>query len=137
MIRNYNELIQFATFEERFDYLKLSGRVGDSTFGRDRFLNQNLYHSDEWMRIRREVMIRDNGCDLGIPDREIHGRIIIHHMNPLSKEDIYYGSELVLDPKYLICVSFDTHNAIHYGDLSLLPSSVIVERKPNDQTPWR
>ena len=137
MIRTYDELVLLNTFEERFEYLSLSGRVGDSTFGRDRFLNQNLYHSDEWKRIRREVIVRDMGCDLGVRDREIHGRIIVHHMNPLSKEDIYTGSEFVLDPKYLICVGYDTHNALHYGDISLIPSSKPVERRPNDQIPWR
>lgn len=135
MIRTYSELIEFETFEERFEYLKLKGSVGIETFGFDRYLNQVLYHSDEWKRTRDIVIIRDNGCDLGIDDREIHGRIIIHHMNPITEQDILRHSSKIFDPEFLITTMIDTHNAIHYGDEYLL-SGRIIERRANDTSPW-
>ena len=135
-IRTYSELIQLPTFEERFDYLRLDGVVGKDTFGFDRYLNQQFYRSSEWKRIRNQVIVRDNGCDLGIDDYEIHGRILIHHMNPISIEDLQYMSDLLMNPEYLICVSHRTHNAIHYGDESLIVTTPI-ERSQNDTCPWR
>ena len=135
-IRTYSELIQLPTFEERFDYLRLGGVVGKDTFGFDRYLNQQFYRSSEWKRIRNQVIVRDNGCDLGIDDYEIHGRILIHHMNPISIEDLQYMSDLLMNPEYLICVSHRTHNAIHYGDESLIITAPI-ERSQNDTCPWR
>ena len=136
IIRSYSELIHIPTFEERFEYLKLSGAVGKETFGFDRYLNQVFYRSKEWKRVRDLVIVRDNGCDLGIEDREICGRIYIHHMNPISLSDIERKSESILNPEYLICVTHNTHNAIHYGDSSLLVTAPI-ERTPNDTCPWR
>ena len=135
-MRTYSELVRLPTFEERFRYLCLSGSVGKETFGFERYLNQRFYRSAEWKRIRREVILRDNGCDLGIPDRVIYGKVHIHHMNPVSREDILAQSELLLNPEYLICVSHETHNAIHYGDENLL-LTVPPEREPNDTCPWR
>lgn len=135
-MKTYEELLRFKTFEERFDYLCLNGTVGSETFGFDRILNQRFYNSVEWRRIRDYVIIRDNGCDLGMPGHDIYGRIIIHHMNALSVEDIEKRSEFLLNPNYLICVSHDTHNAIHYGDSGLMVTAP-VERKKNDTCPWR
>lgn len=135
-IRTYSELILLPTYEERFDYLKLDGLVGKETFGFDRYLNQIFYRSPEWKSIRDHVIIRDNGCDLGIDGREIFGRILIHHMNPISKEDIVNRSDFLLNPEYLICVSKLTHDAIHYGDEDLLVKDPIV-RRPNDTCPWK
>ena len=135
-IRTYSELVQLPTFEERFDYLRLDGVVGKDTFGFDRYLNQQFYRSSEWKRIRNQVIVRDNGCDLGIDDYEIHGRILIHHMNPISIEDLQCMSDLLMNPEYLICVSHRTHNAIHYGDESLIVTAPI-ERSQNDTCPWR
>ena len=135
-IRTYSELCQLSTFEERFDYLRLNGVVGKDTFGFDRYLNQQFYRSSEWKRIRNQVIVRDNGCDLGIDDYEIHGRILIHHMNPISIEDLQHMSDLLMNPEYLICVSHRTHNAIHYGDESLIVTAPI-ERSQNDTCPWR
>lgn len=135
-IRTYSELITFTTFEERYKYLRLGGRVGEETFGFDRYLNQLFYRSQEWLSIRDKIIVRDNGCDLGIPGRDIHSRIIIHHMNPISKEDILRRSELLLNPEYLICTVKNTHDAIHYGDINLLMKDPI-ERKPNDTCPWK
>lgn len=136
IIRTYSELITLPTFEERFRYLKLDGDVGVETFGFDRYLNQAFYSSDEWKSIRNQVIIRDNGCDLGIEGREIYKRIIIHHMNPITKEDLLYKTEYLLNPEYLICTIKATHDAIHYGDENLLLKGPI-ERKPNDTCPWR
>lgn len=136
IIRAYSELITFPTFEERFRYLKLSGRVGEETFGFDRYLNQIFYKSPEWLSTRDYVIARDMGCDLGVEGREIVGRILIHHMNPISKEDILRRSKILLDPEYLICTVKNTHDAIHYGDESLLVKDPIVRRK-NDTCPWR
>lgn len=135
-IRCYSELIELPTFEERFEYLRLNGRVGEETFGYDRYLNQMLYHDRDWRAIRDKVIIRDNGCDLGIPGREIYTRVIIHHMNPISKGDILSRSKFLLDPEYLISTFKATHDAIHYGDGSKLYHDPI-ERKPNDTCPWR
>ena len=136
IIRTYTELIQLPTFEERYRYLRLGGRVGEDTFGFDRYLNQLFYTSDEWRAIRDEVIIRDNGCDLGIPGREIHGKILVHHMNPITKEDIIRRTKYLLDPEYLICTIKRTHDAIHYGDEELLIKDPI-ERTKNDTCPWR
>lgn len=135
-IKTYSELITLPTFEERYQYLRLNGRVGEETFGFDRWLNQRFYKDPEWLRIRDEVIIRDNGCDLAIPGREIHSRIIIHHMNPIRKDDILQRSRILLDPEYLICTIKNTHDAIHYGDENLLFKG-LIERKPNDTCPWR
>lgn len=135
-IRTYSELIRLPTFEERFDYLRLDGVVGKDTFGFDRYLNQQFYRSSEWKRIRNQVIVRDNGCDLGVDEYEIHGRILIHHMNPISIEDLQHMSDLLMNPEYLICVSHRTHNAIHYGDDSLIVTAPI-ERSQNDTCPWR
>ena len=135
-IRTYSELCQLSTFEDRFDYLRLNGSVGEDTFGFDRYLNQQFYRSREWKRIRDLVILRDNGCDLGIDEYEIHGRILIHHMNPISIEDLQHMSDFLMNPEYLICVSHRTHNAIHYGDESLIVSAPI-ERSQNDTCPWR
>lgn len=136
IIRTHSELIKLSTFEERFQYLKLDGDVGVETFGFDRYLNQAFYSSDEWKSIRNQVIIRDNGCDLGIEGREIYKRIIIHHMNPITKEDLLYRTEYLLNPEYMICTMKNTHDAIHYGDENLLFKEP-VERKPNDTCPWR
>ena len=135
-LKTYEELIKFPTFIERFRYLKLNGRVGETTFGFDRYLNQIFYKTKEWKDIRREVIVRDCGCDLGIDDRLISGQVYIHHMNPIAVNDIMNRSEILLNPNYLISVSYYTHQAIHYGDESLLYSE-FVERRPNDTIPWR
>lgn len=134
----YQELHSLQTFEERFNYLKLFGTVGADTFGFDRFVNQRFYHrSSEWKRIRNKIILRDNGCDLGIEDRPIFGRIIIHHMNPITLDDIVNADDFVLDPNYLICVSHDTHNALHYGDESFLKRNEVITRIPDDTCPWK
>lgn len=135
-IRTYTELMKLQTFEERFRYLKLVARVGEETFGFDRYLNQQFYHSQEWKSIRNEIIIRDNACDLGITGREMNKGIIIHHMNPIAKDDLIHQSDFLLNPDYLICVSKKTHSAIHYGDESLLFDG-LVERSKNDTCPWR
>lgn len=136
IIRTYSELITLPTFEERYQYLRLGGKVGEDTFGFDRYLNQAFYKSKEWLSIRDHVIVRDNGCDLAMEDREIHGRILIHHMNPITKEDILHRSDILLNPEYLICTIKNTHDAIHYGDESLLITAPI-ERTKNDTCPWR
>ena len=136
MIRNYTELSKLQTFEERFNYLKLDGIVGKETFGYDRYLNQILYQCHEWKSVRNKVSIRDNGCDLGIIGHEIQNRIIIHHMNPITVEDIKSRNSIVFDPEYLISTVHQTHNAIHYSDENLIPKNP-VERKPNDTCPWK
>lgn len=136
-IRTYSELSQIRTFAERFDYLRLNGEVGKDTFGFDRIFNQRFYRSKEWSRVRDHVILRDLGCDLGVPGHDIFGqRIIIHHMNPISLEDIERKSSFLLDPEYLITTIHSTHNAIHYGDENLLTRSP-VERTKNDTCPWR
>lgn len=135
-IRRYSELIKLSTFEERFKYLQLNGSVGKDTFGFDRYINQNFYMSQEWKKIRDIVIIRDYGCDLGIEDREIFGKIIIHHMNPICLDDIRNVSDYLTNPEYLICTTHQTHNAIHYGDENLLFRDPI-ERMKNDTCPWK
>ena len=132
----YSELSRLETFEERYDYLRISGSVGAATFGFDRYLNQRFYRSQAWKDARDFVIIRDNGCDLGDPDREIHSKILIHHMNPISPEDLEDFNPEILDPEFLITTCHDTHNAIHYGDASLL-ISLPKERRPGDTVPWR
>lgn len=136
MIRTYRELKRLETFEERYNYLRLKGVVGDSTFGFDRYLNQMLYGSPRWKRTRDKIIIRDLGCDLGVKDYEIQGRIYVHHMNPITVEDVEFERDSMFDPEFLICSSFDTHLAIHYGDESRLPK-MPIERRPNDTCPWR
>lgn len=136
MLRTYLELATFGTFEERFRYLQLNGLVGEDTFGYDRYLNQIFYRSSDWKHIRNEVIIRDNGCDLACPDRVIYGKVIIHHLNPLTKADIEGKTGALLDPNNLVCVSHLTHQAIHYGDIDILPKDP-VERTPNDTCPWK
>lgn len=135
-IKTYSELIAIPTFEERYEYLRIGGSVGEETFGFDRYLNQVFYKSKEWKAVRRFVIVRDNGCDLGMEGYEIYGKILIHHINPISKKDILERSDFLLNPEYLICTSKTTHDAIHYGDASLLPMKPI-ERRPNDTCPWR
>ena len=135
-IRTYSELITFSTFEERFKYLQLNGQVGESTFGFDRYMNQVFYRSQKWKSIRDFVIIRDCGCDLGVEGYDTHGKIIIHHMNPLSMRDIETESDFLLNPDFLICTTHNTHNAIHYGDENLLVTAPI-ERTKNDTCPWR
>ena len=137
MTRTYSELMLLPTFEERFEYLKLSGGVGAETFGWDRWLNQRFYQSPEWQSIRRSVILRDGGCDLAIADRLITGKILVHHINPVDVTDITDRSKWLLNPEFLITVSYDTHQAIHYGDANLLIPSAVTERKPNDTIPWR
>ena len=135
-IRTYTELSKLKTFDERFEYLRLNGMIGDETFGYDRYLNQMFYKTSEWRRVRREVTLRDNGCYLGLEGYDIYGRIYIHHMNPITAEDIKNRSEFLLDPEYLVCVSHNTHQAITYGidDLIIRPPK---ERSLNDTCPWR
>lgn len=135
MIRSYSELIRIRDFEERFRYLALHGQVGDPTFGYDRWMNQAFYSSMEWKQIRTFVIVRDNGCDLGVSGREIHDRIYIHHMNPMSAEDIKHGNDDILDPEYLITTTHRTHNAIHYGDERQLLRP-LVPRQRGDTKLW-
>lgn len=137
IIRTYSELMSLPTFEERYNYLKLDGVVGEETFGFDRYLNQRFYQNDnEWKKVRDYVIVRDNGCDLGVEGREIQGKIIVHHMNPITKDDLINRSEFLLNPEYLICTLKSTHDAIHYGDENLLMKGS-VERTLNDTCPWR
>jgi hypothetical protein len=135
-VKSYSELILLPTFEERYRYLKLNGAVGVETFGFDRYLNQVFYNSQRWKRVRDHVIIRDNGCDLGVDGYDIHTKILIHHMNPITVYDIENESAFLLDPEFLICTTHNTHNAIHYGDENLLIKAPI-ERVPNDTCPWR
>lgn len=134
-IRSYSELIELETFEERFEYLSIRGQVGCETFGFNRWVNQRFYTSSAWRRLRREAIIRDGSCDLGIEDREIHSRLIVHHMNPITQQDIEYGTRAALDLDNLICTTHDTHNAIHFGDASLLVKPH-VPRSPGDTKLW-
>lgn len=136
IIRTYSELIKLPTFEERYEYLKLDGKVGEETFGFDRYINQEFYRSNEWLKVRDFVIVRDGGCDLAIEDREIVGKILVHHMNPITIDDVLNRSEFLLDPEYLISTIKNTHDAIHYGDSSLLVTAPI-ERRKNDTCPWR
>ena len=135
-IRTYSELIKIPTFKDRFEYLQLDGKVGEETFGFDMYLNQIFYKSPEWKAVRDFVIIRDQGCDLAMEGHEIFGRIMVHHMNPIRIEDIVNRSKYLLDPEYLICTIKNTHDAIHYGDGSLLITGPI-ERTKNDTCPWR
>ena len=136
MIKTYKELITYPSFEERFHYLKIGGIIGEETFGFDRYLNQSFYKSKEWRSVRDRVIARDLGCDLGINGREIFGKILIHHINPITAKDIANKTDLLLDPNYLICCSKRTHDAIHYGDESILFTG-FVERKPGDTCLWK
>ena len=135
-IRTYSELITIPTFEERFEYLKLNGLVGLETFGHDRYLNQILYNSPEWRRFRPEIIVRDNGCDLACEGYEIFGKILIHHINPITAKDILNRNPKVFDPENVITTVHNTHNAIHYGDENLL-ITVPIERSRNDTCPWK
>lgn len=135
-IKSYSELITIPTFRERYEYLRLQGLVGEETFGFDRYLNQIFYRSQKWKSVRDYVIIRDNGCDLGVEGYDIHGRILIHHMNPITVQDIELETKFLLDPEFLICTTHDTHNAIHYGDADLLITEPIIRTK-NDTCPWR
>lgn len=134
--RSFSELSKIKTFEERYQYLRLDGVIGEDTFGFDRYLNQIFYRSKRWKRVRDKVIVRDNGCDLGIEGHEIYGKVLIHHMNPITIRDIENESDFLLNPEYLICVTHNTHNAIHYGDEGLLMKGPI-ERTKNDMCPWR
>lgn len=135
MQRTYTELSRRHTFEDRFAYLRLHGQVGESTFGFDRHINQKFYRSREWKDVRDYVIVRDNGCDLGVSGYEIHEKPLIHHINPMGIEDIIYGADWVLDPEYLVTTTHQTHNAIHYSDESLLPR-IVLERNPGDTKLW-
>lgn len=136
-MKTYSELILLPTFAERFQYLKLKGAVGKETFGKSRYLNQLLYRSPEWKRARRDVIIRDGGCDLGVADCPIDGRVYIHHMNPITEDDILNRNPKIFDPNNLISVSFRTHQAIHYGSDEMMKEYELVERKANDTCPWK
>lgn len=136
VVRTYSELIQLKTFEERYRYLKLNGFVGRDTFGFDRYMNQIFYRSEEWRQIRDYVIVRDNGCDLGMKGHDIRGKILIHHMNPITVSDIRDSTDQLLNPEYLICVTHTTHNAIHYGNEDLLVVAPIA-RFANDTCPWK
>lgn len=135
-IRTYSELITIPTFEERFKYLQLKGSVGKDTFGYDRYLNQVLYRSPEWKRLRNQIIIRDGGCDLACDGYDIYDKVLIHHLNPITVEDVLARSRKVFDPDNLVCVSHNTHNAIHYGGVDLLVTGPIIRTK-NDTCPWR
>lgn len=134
-VRRYSELRRLETFEERFDYLRLGGEVGVSTFGFDRYINQDFYRSQEWRSARRDVIVRDNGCDLGIPGREIHTGILVHHINPMTVDDVVHGEDWIINPEFLITTCHDTHNAIHYGDASQLRKEW-TPREPGDTRLW-
>lgn len=133
--RSYSGLRRLSTFEERFEYLSLGGEVGAATFGFDRWINQNFYRSREWRHVRDQVVFRDGACDLGIAGYDIHSRLLVHHMNPILPEHLAHGEEWVLDPEYLITTTHQTHNAIHYGDFSLIPRP-LVQRRPGDTKLW-
>lgn len=135
-IKTYSECMKLPTFLERFEYLKIGGSVGAETFGYDRYLNQTLYRSYEWKRFRNDIIIRDLGCDLVCHDRQIYGKILIHHINPLTPADVLRRDPKIFDPENVICVSLDTHNAIHYGDTDLLFTG-LAERTKNDTCPWK
>lgn len=133
--RSYHDLSRLKTFDERFAYLSLRGQVGVATFGFDRWVNQQFYRSREWQQVRDLVIVRDLGCDLGVPGYDIHGRVLVHHMNPIAPEDLVAGEQWVLDPDFLITTTHRTHNAIHYGDDSLLVKPPI-DRRPGDTKLW-
>ena len=134
--KRYSELIQLPTFLQRYRYLKLDGLVGEETFGYDRYLNQILYHSPEWKRFRRDIILRDNGCDLACNGYDISGKILIHHINPITVRDIERRESSIFDPENVVSVTLNTHNAIHYGDESILITEPII-RQPNDTCPWK
>lgn len=134
-VKTYTELCQYNTIEERYEYLKLGGIVGDITFGFDRYAGQVFYHSPEWKRVREYVIFRDEGCDLGIPGYEIHSQPLVHHMNPIDVDDILQREDWILDPEFLITTTQSTHNAIHYGDISQLPRGPVM-RLPGDTKLW-
>jgi hypothetical protein len=134
-IRTYRELSRLETFEERYRYLALRGTSGESTFGFDRWINQRFYRSQEWKHVRDQVIVRDNGCDLAVPGYEIHSGLLVHHMNPISVRDLQGGETWIIDPNYLVVTSLQTHNAIHYGDETLLPRGPVV-RKRGDTKLW-
>lgn len=136
-IRTYSEMIVLPTFEERYSYLRLFGVVGADTFGFDRYLNQAFYKSAEWKKVRHQIIARDNACDLAVAGYELYDHIYIHHMNPITIDDISNASDFLLNPEFLISVSLDTHNAIHYGDIQLIKKKELVERAPNDMCPWK
>lgn len=136
MSRSYSELVRLQTFEERFDYLKFSAKIGEKTFGYERYLNQMFYGTPEWRAFRREAIIRDNGCDLGLEGYDIPDRIEVHHINPITAEMIKNNDPRLMDLENVICTSSRTHKAIHYGDKNLLPK-LSIERRPNDTCPWR
>lgn len=136
MNKRYSELILIEKFEDRFEYLKIKGYVGEITHGGHRYLNQQLYSSPRWQRLRKQIIIRDGGCDLACPDRPIHGKIVIHHINPISVDDLIRQAGIIFDPENLITVSYNTHEAIHYGDIDLIPKDYIP-RTENDTCPWR
>ena len=136
MIRKYSDLRRLATLQERFEYLKLAGKVGADTFGFDRYLNQRFYKLGKWKEARNYVIIRDNGCDLGVEGYEIGDKVLVHHMNPITLDNVLEMADALFDPEFLICVSHDTHNAIHYGDAKLLPK-LPIERRPGDTCPWK
>lgn len=135
-IKSYSEMCSFSTFIERFNYLKLNGKVGIETFGFDRYLNQVLYCSQEWKRFRRQVIIRDNGCIFGLDGYNINGRLIVHHINPITLEQIEQRDPMIFSMENVVCVTHNVHEAIHYGDESLIPTDPII-RKPNDTCPWK
>lgn len=135
IIKTYSELSRYSTFEDRFEYLRLHGAVGRSTFGFDRHINQRFYQSREWRDARNFVIVRDEGCDLGIPGYDIHSNILIHHINPMSVDAIRHGDDWIFDPEYLITTTHDTHNAIHYSDPSLLPK-IVIARESGDTKLW-
>lgn len=133
----YSEMSQFQNFKDRYNYLRQNGKVGEQTFGYERYLNQEFYRSKEWKDIRNYIIVRDGGCDLGISDYPIQGNIYIHHINPLTEYDIINNSQMLIDPENLICVSFDTHNAIHYGNEDILNKYEVTQRYANDTCPWK
>ena len=136
MIRTYSELSRLETFEDRYRYLALKAMVGDPTFGFDRYINQQFYTSPQWRQVRHHVIVRDNGLDLGVDGYEIHTKLVIHHMNPMTVDEISHGDDVILDPEFLITTTHRTHNAIHYGDERLLPRP-LVERRPGDTALWQ
>lgn len=135
LIKRYSRMIEYDTFEDRYEYLKIGGVVGDSTFGFDRYINQEFYRSREWQSARQFVIVRDEGCDLGMPGYEINGALLVHHINPMTSDDIIHDADWIFDPEFLITTTKTTHNAIHYGDRSLLPQP-LVERRPGDTNLW-
>lgn len=136
-LKTYSELRKLTTFEERFRYLMLNGTVSQDTFGFDRWMNQVFYRSAQWKRVRNEIILRDNGCDLGVDGYDVFGKILVHHMNPITKNDISFSTDFLLNPEYLITLSMDTHNAIHYGDESYLERFKSSQRKEGDTCPWK